>query len=104
MSLKISEIPRLSILTGSEIIPVVKLSALANYTITVSSIIGLVTKNTIGLDLVDNTPDLNKPISVSMNLALANKSNIGHTHTIQDIVGLSAIAGNADVSVGLLEW
>jgi hypothetical protein len=37
-------------------------------------------KSDVGLSNVDNTSDLNKPISTATQTALNNKSNIGHTH------------------------
>ena len=43
------------------------------------------TKKDIGLGNVDNTSDLNKPISTATQAALDNKSNIGHTHTKSEI-------------------
>jgi uncharacterized coiled-coil protein SlyX len=42
----------------------------------------------MGLDLVDNTRDIDKPISVATLEALEQKSNIEHTHSISEIVGL----------------
>ena len=39
------------------------------------------TKNMVGLGNVDNTSDLNKPISNATSTALANKSDVGHSHT-----------------------
>lgn len=48
----------------------------------------LVTKEQIGLNNVDNTSDLNKPISIATQMALDKKSDIGHTHTMSDISDL----------------
>lgn len=39
----------------------------------------------IGLENVDNTSDLNKPISTATSQALLEKSDVGHTHTKSDI-------------------
>ena len=47
-----------------------------------------VTKEQIGLGNVDNTSDLNKPISLATQMALDKKSDIGHTHTMSDITDL----------------
>lgn len=44
-------------------------------------------KADIGLGNVDNTTDLNKPISTLTQTALNSKSNTGHTHTFSDITG-----------------
>lgn len=48
-----------------------------------------VTKAQIGLALVDNTSDINKPISTATATALSNKANNSHIHNISDITGLS---------------
>ena len=47
-----------------------------------------VTKDQIGLGNVDNTSDLEKPISTATQLALDKKSDIWHTHTMADISDL----------------
>ncbi len=47
-----------------------------------------VTKEQIGLGNVDNTSDLDKPISLATQLALDKKSDVGHTHTMADITDL----------------
>jgi hypothetical protein len=48
-----------------------------------------VTKAQVGLDKVDNTSDLEKPISTAMQAALDNKSDLGHTHTKAEITDFS---------------
>lgn len=48
-----------------------------------------VTKAQVGLENVDNTSDLNKPISTLTQNALNDKSNVGHTHTKSDITDFS---------------
>ncbi len=47
-----------------------------------------VTKEQIGLGNVDNTSDLNKPISLATQMALDKKANINHSHTMADIADL----------------
>jgi hypothetical protein len=46
------------------------------------------TKASMGLDLVDNTRDIDKPISVATLKALECKSNVGHTHPVSEIADL----------------
>lgn len=46
------------------------------------------TKSEVGLNNVDNTSDLDKPISTLTQTALNGKSNTGHTHIISNIVNL----------------
>lgn len=51
------------------------------------------TKTQVGLGNVDNTSDLDKPISTATTTALAGKSNTEHTHGAADVVsGVFAIA------------
>jgi hypothetical protein len=45
-------------------------------------------KSTVGLSNVDNTTDLNKPISTGTQTALNGKANTTHTHTISDVTSL----------------
>lgn len=47
-------------------------------------------KTNFGLNNVDNTSDLNKPISTATQTALNGKSDVGHTHVPADIIGLEA--------------
>jgi len=59
----------------------------------------VVTPSQIWLWSVNNTSDLNKPISTATQTALDSKSNIGHTHTIAQVVDLTAeLALKAPVS------
>lgn len=59
-----------------------------------------VTAEQIGLNNVDNTADLDKPISTAVKTALDKKANIEHTHKKSDITdfptSLPANGGNAD--------
>lgn len=47
-----------------------------------------VTKEQVGLSNVDNTSDMNKPISLATQIALDKKSDIGHKHVMSDIEDL----------------
>lgn len=49
-----------------------------------------VTKDQVGLGNVDNTSDKDKPVSDSVQEALDNKSDVGHTHTKAEIVDLDS--------------
>lgn len=50
----------------------------------------VLTKADVGLGSVDNTSDLNKPVSDATQSALNNKADTGHTHATADITGLPA--------------
>lgn len=65
----------------------------------VSSITGL-TKSSVGLSNVDNTSDINKPVSTATQTALNNKANTSHTHTISDTTGLQAALDSKQASLG----
>lgn len=57
-----------------------------------------VTASQVGLGNVDDTADLDKPISTATQAALDNKSNIGHGHTASDISDFDTeVSNNADV-------
>lgn len=47
-----------------------------------------VTKEQIGLGNVDNTSDMNKPISTATQMALDKKADVHHSHTMADITDL----------------
>lgn len=53
-----------------------------------------ITKADIGIDQVDNTSDLNKPISTATQSALDNKADVEHTHT-KDEVGLGNVTNES---------
>lgn len=42
-------------------------------------------KSAMDLDLVDNTPDSLKPVSVPQQEALNSKASLSHTHSVTDI-------------------
>lgn len=48
------------------------------------------TASEIGLGNVDNTADIDKPISTATQTALDGKSDTGHTHTVSDITDMPA--------------
>jgi hypothetical protein len=54
----------------------------SNYRVTLNSIAALATKQSVGLGNVDNTSDLNKPLSQATISALGLKANIGHSHVL----------------------
>jgi len=54
------------------------------------------TKAQVGLDKVDNTADLDKPVSTAVQAALDGKAAASHTHTIANVTGLqTALDGKA---------
>lgn len=59
-----------------------------------------VTKAHVGLGNVDNTSDLNKPISTATQTALNGKANTTHTHTKSQITDLGAAS---ETVAGLVE-
>ena len=56
-----------------------------------------VTKAQVGLGNVDNTADLNKPISTATQTALDGKANATHTHS-KDQVGLANVDDTSDLN------
>jgi hypothetical protein len=53
----------------------------------------VLTKSDVGLSNVDNTSDLNKPISTATQTALNGKANTVHTHALTDLTQSSATNG-----------
>src|SRR5574344_1606602 len=69
--LKISKMTKATTLAGEEIIPIVQNGS--NKSVTVNLIKESIDKSDIGLENVDNTSDLNKPISTATQTALDAK-------------------------------
>ena len=60
-----------------------------------------ITKSDIGLSNVDNTTDLDKPISTAVQNALNGKAGTNHTHTESEITGLTS---SLDEKVDTLDY
>lgn len=60
------------------------------YKLTIGEIVSLINKLGLGLENVDNTSDANKPVSIAVLAALANKANSSHNHNASEITGLSS--------------
>lgn len=86
-SKKISEFLMLTTPTGLE--QTVVSIAGVNHRVTLNAIKALITKADLNLSNVDNTADADKPVSAAVAVALATKSNMGHTHAMADIPGLT---------------
>ena len=56
-----------------------------NFKITLQNIIDFITKDTIGLDKVDNTSDAEKELSTKAIEALLKKADVNHKHDVEDI-------------------
>lgn len=62
-----------------------------------------VTKSQVGLDQVDNTSDLDKPISNAVNEALQGKADSGHTHAIGQIDSLQDLLDELQTGIDTIE-
>lgn len=73
-----------------------------NYKVTIKQLLDAVplpTLAALGLDQVDNTSDLDKPLSTAVIQALNNKAAAIHRHSVADIDGLSELLqAKADVA------
>lgn len=79
----------------------VELESPADAVTSVNGQTGLVvlSKGDVGLSNVDNTSDVNKPVSTAQQTALNGKANTSHTHVIADVTGLQAsLDGKAPIS------
>lgn len=77
-SRKISELTTRTNLAGGEIIPAAY--AGETYGVPINAITSSITKSDIGLSNVNNTSDMDKPISTLTQQALNNKADSNHTH------------------------
>lgn len=69
-----------------------------NRRVTLNAILTLVNKTTVGLSNVDNTSDINKPISTAVSNALSGKAAAVHTHVTADTAGLqTALDSKSDI-------
>ena len=75
-------------------LPAVSIEEGKNYLIKIKDILGLIDKAELQLDQVDNTSDLQKPISLAVEAALADKASTVHRHVFGDIEGLEEHIAN----------
>lgn len=62
------------------------------------------TKAQVGLDKVDNTADLAKPISSATQVALDAKANTSHTHAIADVTNLQTTLDSKVLFSSGVDW
>lgn len=87
--IKISEMPTAPAdAGGAMIIPVVYKKT--NYSISLERITSLVDRTTLNINNVDNTRDMDKPVSTAALAMFAGKADTIHTHAISDVTGLQA--------------
>lgn len=86
---RISQLDNLPQPTGAEEVPVSYQGN--NYKVRLDSVKFFINKNDLGLSNVDNTSDLEKPISNATATALLGKADVAHNHALADIDGLSDV-------------
>ncbi len=82
----ISQLQELTAITGEELLPVVSQGKTRR--IALNKLKQIITKVDIGLGNVDNTSDLDKPVSRAQQSALNEKANRVHDHPLEDVRGL----------------
>jgi hypothetical protein len=94
---KISALTAATTLNGNEVVPGVQ--SASNVKVLISQIAAyiksLLSKVDVGLDQVDNTSDLAKPVSTATQTALNGKSDTGHTHAYSSLSGLPTLFSGA---------
>jgi hypothetical protein len=89
-TIKVTQMETLESVTGDEYVMVVVNGA--NYKVNARNLyreeLPLTTKDALGLDMVDNTSDLAKPISTATQTALDVKANNRHNHIVSDVQDL----------------
>jgi hypothetical protein len=82
----ISQLQELSTITGEELLPVVTQGKTKR--IALNKIKQIIKKEDIGLGNVDNTSDLDKPVSRAQQSALNDKADRVHEHPLGEVRGL----------------
>lgn len=94
MNKKISQLKALTTVTGDEEFPLAYQGV--TYKLPLSRIAQLVSVGGLGLDRIDNTSDMDKPVSTATAAALSTKADQSHTHVTTSITGLTeALNGRA---------
>ena len=79
---KISQQPEISAVGGNELIPIAFQGN--NYFVKVSTLLSAINKDNLGLGNVENLSPANMPISIAVSSALEDKSDVGHTHGLNE--------------------
>lgn len=91
----ISQLEELTAITGQELLPVVSNGKTRR--VALNRLKQIITKVDIGLGNVDNTSDLNKPVSTAQQSALNDKADRLHNHNLDEVTGLpEALASKAE--------
>ena len=88
----ISGLPEGVDLTGDELVPIVQNGVTRR--IFINKLKQVITKESLGLDKVNNTPDSEKPVSGPQQQALDGKAEKVHSHEITDVTGLEDALSN----------
>lgn len=82
----ISQLQELTAITGEELLPVVSQGKTKR--IALNKLKQIITKQDVGLTNVDDTSDLNKPVSVLQRSAINEKADRIHDHPLGEVRGL----------------
>ena len=94
MASKVSQLNILNALTGDENVLIAYKGA--NWRVKISTILAAFDKKAINLDKVDNTSDLDKPVSRAVQQALDALTQGSTSVTIADVQGLSQVLAGID--------
>lgn len=105
MAIKISQLDEITEFTGEEKVPVAYQGN--NFHFRLKNVKKLITRADLSIDNVDNTTDLNKPVSIATATKLNQKASLVHSHTSLEITDLDqhivSVVGST-VKLGSLEW
>lgn len=87
MADKISQLTEVATLTGEEDVPVASGGHTLRFKL--KNVAELITKDTVGLGAVDNTADIDKPVSRETQSKLNEKAPLNHSHAIGNVTGLT---------------
>jgi hypothetical protein len=99
------ELPQLTEIKDNDILLVVNSDGMIYSKTTVSELLAncKVDVATLNLDKVDNTSDLDKPLSTVMVKSLEHKANTIHTHVMSDVDGLPIALSTLDDRLRTIE-
>jgi hypothetical protein len=105
MSVTIVDLPKLTKIKGNDILLVVNSDGMIYSKTTVSELLAncKVDVAKLNLDKVDNTRDLDKPLSLVMVKSLEHKANAVHTHVMSDVEGLPIVLSTLDDRLKTIE-
>lgn len=98
MASKLSQLPESAAIDNEDLVPIV--SDGKNKVIRFKAILKTLSRKELGIENVENTADLDKPVSTATRSALNGKADLRHRHTAGELEGIPELVEN-EVKVAL---